>query len=361
MAGIFCVRYCKAVMASATLLLAGCAHDPSAREWQPAYSGPVSDHFNGQTFYNPEGNAGTGGAKKMSVGRALAIGLGKERKKTWPHDVPVTPTVPAARVEGNALRVTWIGHATTLVQTQGLNILLDPVWAHFDSPIQVGGPRRVRQPGVRLEDLPKIDLILLSHNHYDHLDIGAIKYVFDRDKSRVIAGLGNDVLLARHGITAEGLDWGDRTPIASGVSLIVNRAHHWSAHGLHDHDRTLWCGFTLTTGGGNIYYAGDTGPGDMSWLTEARKNGPFRLAILPIGPYRVEGPQTGNHIGPDEAAAAFRDLGARYALGVHWGTFELSDEPIDGPPDRLRSALAAMKIEPGRFQTTEAGQVWDIP
>ncbi|UIJ44186.1 MBL fold metallo-hydrolase [Sphingomonas cannabina] len=348
------------LLALLPLVVASCSHGGKTPASRIYYSGPASDHFDGQKFFNPDGEQGSGGAQRDGAKRFLAIGLGGGHKG-WPKSVPVTPSVPVPRVEGEALRVTWIGHATTLVQTQGLNILLDPVWAHRDSPVQIVGPKRVRAPGVRLEDLPRIDLILISHNHYDHLDIGALKAIVARDHPRIVAGLGNDTLLREHRIEATARDWGERVEVRPGIDVVLNRAHHWSAHWTDDHDRALWAGFTVTLPGGNLYYAGDTGAGDMRWAAEARRYGPVRLAILPIGPYHVTSPPTGNHIDPEHAVTAFRQTGAPYALGVHWGTFELGEEPIDGPPARLRETLMKQRLDPGRFRTLEAGQSWDVP
>jgi L-ascorbate metabolism protein UlaG (beta-lactamase superfamily) len=254
-----------------------------------------------------------------------------------------------------------VGHSSVLVQTQGLNILIDPVWAQRSSPVSFAGPKRVRQPGIRIADLPRIDLILLSHDHYDHLDTHVMSRLWRRDRPLIVTGLENDRLLARYGIRAVARDWGQRVTVRPGIDVIVERAHHWSAHGPGDHDRSLWCGFTVTLPGGNLYYAGDTGPGDMRWAPEARAIGPVRLALLPIGAYHFTGPVTDNHIGPDDAVKAFGQLGAAYALGVHWGTFELTSEGLNEPRDRLALALQREHIDPARFRTTEAGEPWSIP
>lgn len=320
-----------------------------------------SDHFDGNRFFNPDGEQGTGGAEHRGALHFLEIALGLAGSHSWPSSVPVRQTKPAARVEGSDLRVTWIGHATTLVQTRGLNILFDPVWAERDSPIQLFGPRRVRQPGVRLADLPPIDLVLISHNHFDHLDLAALGAIHARDKPLVLAGLGLGDLLSRNGVEARLVDWGDRVPLSAGLSVVATRAHHWSARGRHDKDCSLWLGFRLELPDGDVYYAGDSGPGDMAWPAEARGAAPIRLALLPIGPYQVSGPPTGNHIDPAQAVAAFQSLGAAHALGVHWGTFELSDEPIDGPPKRLREEMVRARLDPQRFRTIEAGESWDVP
>ncbi|MCI4588923.1 MBL fold metallo-hydrolase [Sphingobium sp. BYY-5] len=342
-------------------LTAGCAsrtHTPRSREY---YRGPVSSHFDGERFFNPDGESGTGGAQHDGRKNFLEIALGKAGHHDWPKSVPVHQTVPPRHVQGDDLRVTWIGHATSLIQTQGVNILIDPVWAWRDSPVQLVGPRRVREPGVKLEDLPPIDAILISHNHYDHLDIDALKFLVRRDKARIITGLGNDKLLSYHGLEAWAGDWGSVAPLKPGIDIILTRAHHWSAHWIDDRDRSLWVGFRITLPGGDIYYAGDTGPGDMQWAPEAKGASPVRLALLPIGPYKMTGPQTGNHILPEEAVAAFGQLNAAYALGVHWGTFELGGEPIDDPPLRLRAAMEARHLDPFRFRTLDAGESWMVP
>ena len=319
---------------------------------------PRSDHFDGRRFFNPDGQQGSGGdARRGPVGLLESL---FSRAHSWPR-VPVTPTRPPARVGGAAMAVTWIGHSTVLVQTQGLNILTDPVWAERSSPVGFAGPKRARAPGVRLADLPRIDLVLLSHNHYDHLDTATLKTLWKRDHPVIVTGLRNDALLARYGIRAQARDWGGRVAVRRGLDVVVTRAHHWSGHGLGDHDRALWSGFVVTLPGGNLYFAGDTGPGDMRWAIEARRYGPVRLALLPIGAYHFTGAETGNHIGPHQAVAAFEQLGAAYALGVHWGTFELTSEGIDQPRIELHRALERAHIPLKRFRATEVGRTWMIP
>lgn len=342
-------------------LLAGCASRSRTPPSRHYYHGPVSSHFDGERFFNPDGETGTGGAQHDGKKSFLNIATGRAGHHDWPKSVPVHQTVPPRHVLGQQLRVTWIGHATTLIQTQGLNILIDPVWTWRDSPVQFLGPRRVRAPGVRLQDLPPIDAILISHNHYDHLDIGALKFIVRRDKAKIITGLGNDRLLSYHGLTAWAGDWGSRTPLKPGIDVVLTRAHHWSAHWIDDIDRSLWTGFRITLPGGDVYYAGDTGPGDMKWAPEGKGEAPVRLALLPIAPYKVSEAQTGNHILPEEAVKAFEQLGAAYALGVHWGTFELGPEPIDGAPTRLRAAMVNQKLDPSRFKTLDAGEIWSVP
>ncbi len=345
-----------------SMVLVQAASDAAAAEANPYYHGPAGPHFDGQRFFNPEGEEGTGGQQKEKPLQLIERGLGKDSPHSWPKSVPVTQTQPPARVDGGRMRVTWIGHSTVLIQADGLNILIDPVWSERDSPLPFTGPRRVRRPGVKLQHLPKIDLILLSHDHYDHLDMDAMGVLWRRDRPLIVTGLGNDRRLAADGIEAVGADWGQSVPVRDGVEVVLRRAHHWSARGLDDRDQTLWTAFTVTLPDGDLYYAGDTGAGDMAWLREAQGRRPIRMAILPIGAIKLEGePQSGNHIGPPEAVTAFQELGAAYALGVHWGTFELTSEPIDYPPQLLTQTLKARNIPASRFRVLEAGGAWEVP
>lgn len=327
------------------------------------YHGPKSDHFDGDHFFNPEGEQGTGGAQRDGIGTFLRIAEGRGGHHSWPASVPVVQTVPPRRVDGDRMLITWIGHATTLVQTQGVNILIDPVWAKRDSPTQLAGPRRVRKPGVKLEDLPKIDLVLISHNHYDHLDMAALKVIDRRDHPLIVTGLGNDTLLAENGIAAKAGDWGQTIAFRPGIAVEITRAHHWSARWYDDRDRALWCGFRVTMpSGGDLYYAGDTGDGKMIWAKDAvQADRPIRMAILPIAPYKLTEAQTGNHIDPDGAVTAFEILHPGWALGVHWGTFELGEESVDDAPRRLAASLTHHAIATNRFRTLDAGQSWEIP
>jgi L-ascorbate metabolism protein UlaG (beta-lactamase superfamily) len=344
----------------AALAAAGAAAAAEGPERRVYYIGPVSDHFDGRQFFNPEGEQGTGGASKESAGQLIKRVVDGP-KGTWPKSVPVTPTKPAARVDGQEMLVTWIGHSTVLVQTQGLNILTDPVWAERASPSQFIGPKRVRQPGVRLRDLPKIDLILISHNHYDHLDMATLERLWRRDRPLIVTGLGNDKLLAERGVSATAKDWGETVAVRPGIEVVLDRVHHWSARWDDDHDHALWTGFTVRMPGGNIFFAGDTGPGEMAWASAAAAHGPVRLALLPIGAFKPNLPASGNHIDPAEAVTAFEQLGAAYALGVHWGTFELTPEQINDPPEYLAKALAEHGIPADRFRVTVAGEAWTIP
>ncbi len=235
---------------------------------------------------------------------------------------------------------TWVGHASVLVQTQGVNILTDPVWSATAGPFGLG-PRRVTEPGVRFDDLPKIQLILLSHNHYDHLDLATLKRLWQRDRPLIVTSLGNDALLRSAGIEAHGLDWAGRIALTKDVGVVVTRNHHWGTRWSTDRNRALWSSFVVTLPGGNLFFAGDTGMGDGKWPIEAAAYGPIRLALIPIGAFRfTEGQMAaGSHIGPVDAVEIYRRLGAARAIPIHWGTFRLSVEAYDTPPKLLAAAM----------------------
>jgi len=323
------------------------------------YRGAPTAHFDGAHFFNPEDRLHPPQAAPPA--RFFNRWLTGDGRARWPDRVGVTPTVPPGRVEGSRMLVTWIGHSTVLVQTAGLNILTDPIWSERASPFSFAGPRRVRAPGVRFDDLPKIDLVLVSHNHYDHMDLATLKRLWVRDRPLIVTSLGNDTILRGAGIDARAGDWGQTIPAPGGAAVTIERVHHWGSRWGVDRNRALWSGFSVRLPGGNIFFAGDTGWGDGSWPAEAARDGPYRLAILPIGAYLPREIMQPSHMNPDESVAAFRRLGARTALGVHWGTFQLTFEGIGDPPRRLAAALKAQGVAPDRFVATDVGRPFEVP
>ncbi|GGE89784.1 membrane protein [Sphingomonas prati] len=341
------------------------------------YRGPVSDHFDGERFFNPPGTTGNA-PRSGSMARFMS---GRDRAP-WPKSVAVKPggalaaltpcpartggvvheawaqCMPADTIDPQRMAVTWIGHSTALIQTQRLAILTDPIWSERASPVGFAGPKRVRAPGIAFDALPKIDVVLLSHNHYDHMDLATLKALWARDKPLIVTSLGNDTILRKAGITAVARDWGGSVAVTPEVSVVVERVQHWGSRFGSDRNRALWSGFTVKLPGGNIFFAGDTGYGDGSWARDAAARGPVRLAIIPIGAYEPRGLMADAHMNPAEAAAVFRTLGAARALGVHWGTFQLTDEAIDAPPLALVAALTP--AERARFRVTEAGVPWEV-
>ncbi len=320
------------------------------------HDGPVSDHYDGERFFNPDlAPPRSGGASFFNRW------AGSNERAQWPDHVPVTPTRPPARIEGDEMQVTWIGHSTVLVQTQGLNILTDPIWSDRASPFPFIGPRRVRQPGVRFGDLPKIDLVVVSHNHYDHMDLPTLKRLWERDRPTIVTSLGNDTILEQRGIDSRALDWDERLQVRPGIEVIVERNHHWGSRWFTDRNRALWSAFTIVTPGGNIFFAGDTGWGDGSWVGDAARRGRFRLALIPIGAYEPRDFMRNHHIDPEEAVRIFEALNPVRALGMHWGTFQLTFEPINDPPERLAELRERHLIEQERFVAVEAGLGFSVP
>jgi L-ascorbate metabolism protein UlaG (beta-lactamase superfamily) len=322
------------------------------------YDGAVSDHFDGLRFKDPHG------MPPKSLPDLLRWWGSRGGRMAWADWVPSPyADYPPARVDGSALRASFVGHASLLIQTAGLNILIDPVWSERVSPIDFVGPKRVNAPGIAFEALPKIDVVLVSHNHYDHLDIATLSRLAAVHRPRVIAPLGNDAVMRAHdpAIAAEAFDWGDRVALSSDVTVTLAPMRHWSARGVLDRNKALWAAFVLATPAGRIYHVGDSGYGDGYRFREASAlYGPIRLAILPIGAYEPRWFMRDQHMDPDESVKALLDCGAEYALAHHHGTFQLTDEAIDAPVTGLTAALAHKGIEAARFRTLKPGQVWEM-
>jgi L-ascorbate metabolism protein UlaG (beta-lactamase superfamily) len=323
------------------------------------FNGPKSDHFDGRIFFNP------GGTPPGRLVDLLKWQLGGGRAKwpaSWPSPHPQAK--PDARISGSGLRITMVGHATLLVQTAGLNILTDPVWSDRVSPLSFAGPRRVNAPGIAFEALPPIDLVLLSHNHYDHLDLPTLKRLKQKHDPLVVTPLGNDAIIraAVPDVRISVRDWGDKVELPGHATIHIEPAHHWSARGTRDRRMALWCGFVVEAPSGNVYFAGDTGfHSGRNYRQMARKHHRFRLAILPIGAYEPRWFMKGHHQNPDEAVRGMLLCHAQSAVGCHWGTFQLTNEPIEEPRQKLTEALQAHRVRQERFRPMLPGEIWDVP
>jgi L-ascorbate metabolism protein UlaG (beta-lactamase superfamily) len=286
-----------------------------------------------------------------------------ERAK-WPEHIEQTQfDKPPARVPGKELRISYVNHSTVLVQTENLNVLLDPIWSERASPFTFIGPKRVHEPGMKWDDLPRVDMVLISHSHYDHLDIETVRRLVKRYNPLFIVPKGVDEIILRHAPQARVAPkaWSEAHVFNIDMTVYLVPAQHWSARSLWDRNKTLWGGFVMTTPHGHIYYSGDTGFGSGKLFDEIHQVfGPVRLAILPIGAYAPRWFMKDSHITPDEAVDAFKRLKAQNALGVHWGTFQLSDEAIDAPVNDLKDALDKAKIPESKFCTIPAGTHWEI-
>jgi N-acyl-phosphatidylethanolamine-hydrolysing phospholipase D len=272
------------------------------------------------------------------------------RQFVVPSGVPRVVPNDGAFLRENALHstptVTWVGHSTLLVQMEHVSFLTDPIWSKRASPLSFAGPRRFVPPGLALEDLPPIDFVLVSHNHYDHLDLHTLKALAERDPAtRFVVPLGNAELLRGRGVErVEELDWGESL-VHGAVRIHCLPAQHWSLRGLRDERRALWASWAVTGSERRFYFGGDSGyfPG---FAEIGAALGPFDLAAVPVGAYQPVAMMKPSHLDPEEAVQASRDLRARRTLAVHFGTFDLADEPFDEPPRRFLDAAQAAGYRP---------------
>jgi L-ascorbate metabolism protein UlaG (beta-lactamase superfamily) len=306
-------------------------------------------HFDGERFYNPDARQAAG------LLEALRWKLTSRPEPSPRFISDVGQSIPPRRVEGSGLRATLVNHSTVLLQQRGSNILTDPIWSERASPLSWAGPRRRRKPGVAWEDLPRIDTVLVSHNHYDHLDLPTLRRLAARGNSEFIAPVGAARLLSSENIgPVYELDWGDSRSLA-GFTIHCVAALHFSGRGIYDRNRTLWCGYVIECQGQVVYFAGDTAFG-YHFAGIREKFGSPRLALLPIGAYEPRWFMSRVHMAPDDAVKAHNILAARTSIAIHHGTFQLSDEAIDAPKKRLIACAPH-----GSFLVLNNGEFADIP
>jgi L-ascorbate metabolism protein UlaG (beta-lactamase superfamily) len=285
---------------------------------------PFPPHFDGKRFFNPNAPQARG---LLDVLRWKFT----SRPEPSPRFVAdVKPSMPPSRVEGREIHVTFINHSTVLLQQSGLHILTDPIWSERASPLASIGPRRRRAPGVLWDDLPRIDIVLLSHNHYDHLDLPTLRRLRDSGQSQFIVPTGVAALLRSESIgPVHELDWGESLA-TSGIAIHSVPALHFSGRSLFDTNRTLWCGFIIETFQGPVYFAGDTAFGNHFAQIRERFGSP-RLAFLPIGAYQPRWFMAPVHMAPEDAIRAHEILASKTSIAIHHGAFQLADEGIDTP------------------------------
>jgi L-ascorbate metabolism protein UlaG (beta-lactamase superfamily) len=305
-----------------------------------------SDHFDGRRFFNPNG---ANGQPVWMIPRMLLT-----PRTPWPSHVPVEPRRPP-QVGPDDVVVTFVGYSTFLIQVGVTSVLTDPVYAERASPVAFAGPRRVRPPGVRFDDLPSISLVLLSHNHYDHCDLGTLRALDRRFAPRLVTPIGNGPLLRSARIRhVEELDWWQSASTAP-LPITLTPAQHFSSRNPFDRNRALWGGFLIEARGRRILFAGDTGYGPHFREIAARL-GPIDLALLPIGAYEPRWFMKDIHTNPAEAVQAHVDLAARQSIGMHFGTFPLTPEAIDAPVRELAKALRERGVPADRFRTIEVAE-----
>jgi L-ascorbate metabolism protein UlaG (beta-lactamase superfamily) len=313
-------------------------------------------HSDGKRFYNPD-------APQVRGLREAFRWKMTSRPKPSPRFIPdVEQSVPSRRVEGNGLRTTLVNHSTVLLQQRGSNILTDPVWSERASPLSWIGPRRRRKPGVSWEDLPSIDAVLISHNHYDHLDLPTLRRLAARGDSTFIVPARCARLLRSENIgPVHELDWGESVSLPESLpgSLPITihsvPALHFSSRGIYDRNKTLWCGYVIESQERLVYFAGDTGFGRHFAQIRERFGSPH-LALLPIGAYEPRWFMSPIHMAPEEAVRAHEILGARTSIAIHHGTFQLTDEALDTPKKQLLAGP-----HPDSFLILKNGQFADIP
>ena len=295
---------------------------------------PYPGHFDGKHFFNP------GAAEARGLLDVLRWKLTSRAEPSPPFVSDVEQSKPPARVEGNELRVTLINHSTALLQQSGVNILTDPVWSERVSPFTWIGPRRRRQPGVASQDLPPIDIVLISHDHYDHCDLATLERLAQRSQPQFIVPSGVSSRLRSRGIgPIHELDWGESASLAQTAVHCVP-ALHFSGRSLSDRNRTLWCGYMIESLNRMVYFAGDTGFGWHFAAIRERFGAP-RLALLPIGAYEPRWFMKPVHMSPHDAVRAHEILDAQTSVAIHHGTFQLADDGIDTPRRELRALGAS--------------------
>jgi len=259
------------------------------------------------------------------------------------------------------MRITFVNHATTLLQMDGVNVLTDPIWSDRCSPVEFAGPKRVRPPGLRFEDLPPIDVVLISHSHYDHLDLPTLKRLARAHHPRFIVGRGVGRILEGAGIgPVTELDWWRGEELRAGFRITSVPTQHFANRGIADRDTTLWTGYTVAGASGTAFFAGDTGFGPQ--FAEIRKRaGPIRLAILPIGAYKPEWFMGPIHMSPRQALDAHNILGAGTSVAIHFGTFRLAEDGQTEAPDELRKAVAEAGDPLPRFWVLDFGEGREVP
>lgn len=325
------------------------------------YNGEISNHYDGDRFFLvEEGEVQDSSSNFLSWFESL-------KSDPWPKWIEDPPQIaPPKRIKNDGLRITYINQSTMLIQIDNINILTDPIWSQRASPFSWIGPKRVRAPGVAMKDLPVIDIILISHNHYDHLNIATLKRLSKKDNPQIFVGLGVPGLLKSEGLNnIIEMDWWQKYTLKNTpIKIIFVPAKHHSGRGLFDKNKTLWGGYVIESNAGRIYFAGDTAYGSFLTSIKERFDG-FRLALIPIGHYKPRRMMKSVHLNPDEAVMLHHFLNIKYSVAMHFSTFGgfggHTVEKIDDPENDLHKALIEHGILQSEFWTLEFGEGRDVP
>ena len=326
------------------MVITGCGH---------LHQGPANDHFDGSRFYNRE--ADNGFVEHIRW-------IWEMQQVPWPEwiDDPAQPSPPATVESPAALRVTYVNQATVLIQSSGVNILTDPIWSNRAGPLPWLGSKRIRTPGIAFDKLPHIDVVLLSHDHFDHLDLPTLTRLISRDHPIVLAGLGVGKRLTGVDANLRELDWWESASLEQGGTITFVPARHNSGRGLFDGNATLWGGFALELPAGRVLFMGDTAYGEHIEAIHQRF-GNFRLAILPIGNYEARWFMQTQHMNPDDAVRAHKTLNARHSMGVHFATFdEHPEQSISAHETDLATARREQHVPAEAFWLPAFGEGKDF-
>jgi L-ascorbate metabolism protein UlaG (beta-lactamase superfamily) len=315
----------------------------------PRYKGPVSDHFEGSRFVNPGGAKAKGGLEVFKW-------MFTRKPPKWKDDVVESYGTRPLTHFHDGIRITFINHSTFLIQVDDVNILTDPVWSKRVSPFRWIGPKRKKHPGIRFEDLPRIHVVLLTHNHYDHLDMETLRTVFVSSHPQIVVPLGVRRFLEDNYISgAIELDWGQSTEVKS-LNVACVPAQHFSGRGLLDRDASLWCGYVIKSRAGNIYFSGDTGYNAEMFKKIGESHGPMKVSMLPIGAYKPAWFMAPIHVSPEESVLIHKDVKSATSIAMHFGTFPLADDGREDPVEDLQAAKARLGIEQDEFIVLHEGE-----
>ena len=319
---------------------------------------PLSDHYDGRRFHNP----------RHHINRSWLDVLKWRRTSSatpWPAKVDFKKTAPPAPApQDGTIRATWINHSSVLLQTRLGNLLIDPVFSERVSPLSWAGPRRVHPPGIALADIPPIDAILLSHDHYDHCDKTTLRTLAHRwPDAAFITPLGNGSIAQRCGFAPAQiieLDWWEAHELTLGLHVRATPARHWSNRVRGPRNSRLWSGFFIHAGGRTAYYSGDTAWDDEMFTQINSECGAPDLGLIPIGAYEPRWFMESQHCNPAEAVKIHQAVAAHRSLGLHWGTFQLTDEGREEPVTALDVARKQAQLPPESFVVLAPGESIEV-